>query len=418
MYPSSTDVAIIGSGAYGLSLAAHLSKRKIEHRIFGEPMQTWASMSPGMFLKSLGFATNIYTARPNFTLPEYCRKGGLEDYEPIEIATFARYGIWVQQQLVPYVENSNVSRLEIQNNQFILTLASGERLRAHRVVVATGLSYFERTPNFFEGLPPELVSHTAQHGDFSPFKGQDVAVVGGGQSALQAAALLNEHGAKVRMIVRKQVNWGMRVPKDSERSLSDRIRIPVSVLGHGRDNWRLQHIPMLQHYLPTEKRLQYLKSHLGPGGAWWLRERVENLFPIHAHTKVLGATAKNGKISLTINEEGHGEREIITEHIIAGTGYVVDLDQMSFLSADIKKTLKRIELAPELNRYFQSSIKNLYFVGPSSIASFGPLFRFVAGAEYTVPTLARHLAWSSGVNPFITRRKIETADPEITEAYK
>ena len=65
-----------------------MRKRGVEHRIFCSPMQAWRSMAPGMYLKSLGFATNIYTPERHFTLTEYCRARGLEDYEPIEIAIF------------------------------------------------------------------------------------------------------------------------------------------------------------------------------------------------------------------------------------------------------------------------------------------------------------------------------------------
>jgi FAD-dependent urate hydroxylase len=267
-------------------------------------------------------------------------------------------------------------------------------------------------PEVFAGLPQDFASHTAQHGDFSPFAGLDVTVVGGGQSALQAAALLHEHGAQVRMLVRRNVYWGGRVPQDSERSLLDRVRVPVTVLGHGRDNWVLQHIPMLQHHLSTPKRLQYMKTHLGPGGAWWLRDRVENHFPIHTHTAVLKAAIKNSKVCLTVGEEsetGLVQREIVTDHVIAGTGYQVDVDRISFLKGELAKNISRIERAPKLSRHFQSSVQGLYFMGPATAASFGPLFRFVAGAEYTVPTVARHLAWTGDGRLFSARRSFRSA---------
>ena len=70
MATSTVDVAIIGAGPYGLSLATHLRQRGVEHRIFGAPMHAWRSMSPGMYLKSLGFAdqypdapTSLHAAR-------------------------------------------------------------------------------------------------------------------------------------------------------------------------------------------------------------------------------------------------------------------------------------------------------------------------------------------------------------------
>jgi cation diffusion facilitator CzcD-associated flavoprotein CzcO len=56
------DVAIIGAGPYGLSIAAHLAAAGIEFRIFGSPMDTWRSSMPeGMVLKSEGNASDLGT---------------------------------------------------------------------------------------------------------------------------------------------------------------------------------------------------------------------------------------------------------------------------------------------------------------------------------------------------------------------
>ena len=40
-----TDVAIIGAGPYGLSLAAHLAAANVNVRVFGQPMQFWLSVT-------------------------------------------------------------------------------------------------------------------------------------------------------------------------------------------------------------------------------------------------------------------------------------------------------------------------------------------------------------------------------------
>ena len=40
------DVAIIGAGPYGLSIAAHLKERGLEFRVFGRPMHTWLEQMP------------------------------------------------------------------------------------------------------------------------------------------------------------------------------------------------------------------------------------------------------------------------------------------------------------------------------------------------------------------------------------
>ena len=47
------ETAIIGSGPYGLSLAAHLRHYGVPHSLFGQPMQSWSNFMPkGMLLKS------------------------------------------------------------------------------------------------------------------------------------------------------------------------------------------------------------------------------------------------------------------------------------------------------------------------------------------------------------------------------
>ena len=55
---SKVAVAIIGAGPYGLSLAAHLAARNVEHRIFGRPMQFWSHIAEAggeRYLKSYLF---------------------------------------------------------------------------------------------------------------------------------------------------------------------------------------------------------------------------------------------------------------------------------------------------------------------------------------------------------------------------
>ncbi|MGH2634319.1 MAG: FAD/NAD(P)-binding protein, partial [Tepidiformaceae bacterium] len=136
MTQADVDTAIVGAGPYGLGLAAHLSRAGVSHRIFGRPMEAWAHMSPGMYLKSFAHATNIAVPGRNLTLPDYCRERDIEDYEPVPIAAFTRYGKWVQEQLVPNVEPFDVTAVRADGDAFAVTIESGERVRARRVVVA------------------------------------------------------------------------------------------------------------------------------------------------------------------------------------------------------------------------------------------------------------------------------------------
>lgn len=64
----------------------------------------------------------------------------------------------------------------------------------------------------------------------------------------------------------------------------------------------------------------------------------------------------------------------------------------TYLDDDLRRRLKRLELGPALSVNFESSLAGAYFLGPVSAMSFGPLFRFVCGASYAAPAVARHLA--------------------------
>jgi FAD-dependent urate hydroxylase len=388
---SYTDIAIIGAGPNGLGLASHLSRRGLDFRIFGSPMETWRAMPDGMCLKSLGFATTIPTPDGYPTFPQYCRAKGLEDYEPIEFATFADYGMQLQRDLVPEVEDVKVAHLRRANGRFVLILDDGERVTANTVVVAVGLTYFPQVPHVFDRLPSGTVAHTWGRTDFASYTGQDVVVIGGGSSALETATLLYEHGARVQVLARGDVYWGGRTPRDTERTLVERVKLPVTSLGHGRENWVLQHAPGLMYHVPSSKRLPFTARHLGPAPAWWLRNRAEGKFPIFTRTQVFEAARLGNRVRLRLAGPNGPSRNIEADRIVAGTGYRFDIDKISFIDASLARQLDRHDLSPKLSRHFESTAPGLYFVGPVAAESFGPLVRFVAGAPFTVSRVTGRL---------------------------
>ena len=391
MTGANQEVAIIGAGPYGLSLAAYLSSRRLNFRIFGQPMLPWSRMHAGMGLKSPDFGTNIYAPVRGFRFVDWCRERGISTVEPIAIELFTEYGRWTQQHLVPDLEKTDVTDLRRNGAGFSLTLASGEKVQSRQVVVATGLSYFARMPNEVLGLPTSLVSHTTEYRDYSGFSGRSVIVVGGGASALEAAVMLHEVGADVEVIVRRSSAYlGGRKP--TRRSLRDRLLQPNSVMGPGRTSFLLERLPMATHYLPTDRRVRFVRTFLGPGAGWWLRDRAASL-RIRTRTEVLGARPTPTGVRVRLRVE-NGERDLDVDHVVCGTGFEVDLDRLPFLEPGLAASLSRIAGAPALSRHFESSAAGLYFIGPSSAFSFGPMFRFVAGAAYAVPVLARHLAWN------------------------
>src|SRR5207237_887731 len=220
---------------------------------------------------------------------------------------------------------------------------TGERLEAKRVIVATGLGYFTRIPEVLASLPKELVTHgwsTSEYLKCGEYAGRDIMVIGAGQTALEAAALLHEGGARVHILARRDVWWSDRFGK---RSLVEALRNPISVMGPGRENWVLQHIPMLAYYLPEDVRVRFTRRHLGAFGAWWLRDRVEGKVSILRQTSLVSATAEGGKALVRVRSASGEERVLHVDHIISATGYEADVDRLPFLSPAMAGQIRRIE---------------------------------------------------------------------------
>jgi hypothetical protein len=176
-----------------------------------------------------------------------------------------------------------------------------------------------------------------------------------------------------------------------QRPLFDRLRAPMTVLGTGRMHWLLQHFPTLPRYMPEPRRVRFARGYLGPAGSWWLRERFEPHVPVHRLCEIVSAREAGGGVRLAIREQGQ-VRESHADHVVAGTGFEVDVDRLPFLGEDLRGRIARVARAPRLDRHFQSSVPGLYFAGVMSTLSFGPLFRFVAGTAFTAPRIAQHLS--------------------------
>jgi FAD-dependent urate hydroxylase len=396
---NSCDVAIVGAGPYGLSLAAQLGERGIDYRIFGIPMQTWRSAMPrGMFLKSEAHASSFSCPDPAWTLERYCQDNGIPGIvksAPVPLAAFVKYGLDFQRCFAPDLETTTVVALTTAPHGYELLLSSGELVRAKRVVLALGTTNFKRVPSYFAALPAELVSHTADHDDLGAMAGRDVVVIGGGQSALETAALASEAGAKVSVLVRApSVVWNGDPLEDP--SAFARLRYPQTGLGRSWRMWFYCNGQELFQYLPEEMRIDRVKRELGPAGAWWLKPRVLGRFPVLAGHAVRGARVEGRRVCLAVSVPDGRVRELRADHVIAATGYQVDVGAIPFLDADLRRRLRCVGTAPHLSRTFESSSPGLYFVGLAAAVRFGPSMRFVVGADYAARRVAGSLCRSIG----------------------
>jgi thioredoxin reductase len=393
---SPIDVAIIGPGPYGLSVAAHLNKYGVPYRIFGQPMHSWTDMMPkGMHLKSEGFASDLYDADDSFTLENYCRETR-QAYAPVGLPVplqmFASYGIEFQRRFVPGVEKVHIAALKRVPGGFELTTEAGEVVSAKQVVVASGITHFGYVPPPLSELPGEFVSHSSKFGDLGGFRSKSVVVVGAGSSAIDFAALLREAGAEVQIVARRN-KIDYHSPPIFRRSVKDRLSNPRSTLGTGWRSVLCEQGPQVFYSMPQDFRMKVVRKHLGPAPGWFVKDRVEGLMPIHLGAAVQTAEVRGNEVRLKIGQNGDS-REIAAEHIIAGTGYRMSLHRLKFLGPEMLAEIRALEDTPILSRSFESSVPGLYFIGTISAYQFGPVTRFVAGAKFTARRLSKHLAAS------------------------
>jgi pyruvate/2-oxoglutarate dehydrogenase complex dihydrolipoamide dehydrogenase (E3) component len=393
---SRTTICIIGAGPYGITLAVHLKYFGVDFRIFGSPMRRWLTQMPNrMLLKSEGCASSLYDPTGNHTLGRYCCNEGLPYSEygaPISRGIFSKYAIFFQQKLVPNVEDLVVTMVKQSSDGFEVSLRNGEKTKAGKVVVATGMDHMAYIPDQLTSLPAELRSHSADHHDLRVFKGKDVVVIGGGQSGLETAAILREEGASVHLLVRQpSLQWNP-TPSMIHRSILDRLRNPRTRLGDGRDLWLYDNLPGLFHYLPQRIRHAKIATALGPAGGWWLKDRVVDRFPILLGHYICRAEHRCGNVLLQIIDRDGQRHEINTNHVLAATGYRFNSHNLPFLSEEIKARLRYEQQLPQLSANFESSIAGLYFVGLGSAHSFGPAMRFLVGSNYTARRISSHAA--------------------------
>ncbi|MBZ4322560.1 FAD-dependent oxidoreductase [Streptomyces huiliensis] len=395
-------VAVIGAGPYGLSTAAHLKARGVPTRVFGSPMVSWREHMPvGMLLKSTPSASDIDAPQPGHTLLDYCVEAGERRYESdwdiIPVETFAAYGQWFQQRLVPGLEQVRVKSVERRQGGpgFELKLDSGEQFAARAVVVATGLSGLARVPDELAAAVPDgpaeggPFSHSSHHRDLTGFAGRHVAVIGAGQSALETAVLLAEAGAaSVRVVARRRGAVRFGAAPDGQSPLK-----PDTPFGRAWSLYAFSYHADGFRRLPPSTREYLVRRVLGPLGAWWLRERFVGRVQVTEGKRIVRARLVEGRPVLTLaGAVGGAESELAADHVIAATGYQVDLAALDFLGDTVRARLAASAGGPRLGAGYQSSVPGLFFTGLPAAASYGPVMRFVCGTTYASPRLARAVA--------------------------
>jgi cation diffusion facilitator CzcD-associated flavoprotein CzcO len=365
------DLIIIGAGPYGISLAAHAKAKGLTCKLLGKPMHFWKRQMPqSMFIRTHPDSIQLSDERVEYTLPRFCEETGAELAIPLPRPVFVDYAFWFAAKTGVEFTPETVVRLDSEAGGYDAVTETGQRYRAKNAIVATGLQHYAHIPDVLAGISSSLVSHTFGYTDFQPFAGKKVAVLGSGQSAWEAAALLHRAGSDTELIYRRET------PNYREAVTTGKELIDLASAFYD---------------LPPDKKRE--RRSQPPGSvAHFLRPYVEGNVRETGNVSIESAEVDAaGKLLLRLS---NGERRVV-DHLIAATGYRIDLDRVPFISRELSSRIPREDEGgggfPKLGAHFESGLPGLYFAGPLASYSHGPAFRFIAGLHKTCNAIMEHI---------------------------
>lgn len=193
------DVVVVGAGPAGLAAAVYagsegLSVLVLDCRAFGGQAGASARIE-----NYLGFPTGISGIALMGRAYNQAQKFGVEMAIPDEVSALA-------------------SSADSKQDTYVLTLSNNERVFARSVVIASGARYRRLAVDGLEQFEGASVHYWASPLEAKLCAGQEVALVGAGNSAGQAAVYLASQVAKVWLLVR-----GNSLASQMSRYLVDRI---------------------------------------------------------------------------------------------------------------------------------------------------------------------------------------------------
>lgn len=180
------DVAIIGGGVAGLAAAREMAGSGLDHAVI-ESSQSLATLR------------NFPAGKPIFTYPTAMVPAG-----PLQVSATVKEELIteLEQQLAaapPPVRVGVATHVERRGEHLAVILKEGSPVLARRVIVAIG-----RSGNFRRlGVPGEDLGKVVNRlHDPAHYAGKDLMVVGGGDSACEAAIACTRTGARVTLVHR------------------------------------------------------------------------------------------------------------------------------------------------------------------------------------------------------------------------
>jgi len=173
------DVAVIGAGPAGLAAAVYGASEGLSTIVL-EPEAIGGQAGTSSLIRNyLGFPRGV--SGKDLALRAYTQAWN--------------FG-------AEYIYGNKATGLRLNGNEHVIALSGGSEVRSRAVVIATGMSYRRLGIPALEGLSGAGVFYGAAASEAQAMRGKDVFVVGGANSAGQAAVYLAKYAAKVTMLVR------------------------------------------------------------------------------------------------------------------------------------------------------------------------------------------------------------------------
>ncbi|MEM6732052.1 MAG: FAD-dependent oxidoreductase [Myxococcota bacterium] len=174
------DLAIMGAGPAGLSACVYAASESLDTLVIESEAPGGQAGTSSKIENYLGFPTGISGQ-----------------------ALAGRAWIQGQKFGAQFAIARSASEIQKTATAFAITLDDGEIVRARSVIIATGASYRRLSLDNYSKYEGQGIHYAATAIEAQLCGGQEVVVVGGGNSAGQAAVFLSNHASHVHVLVRR-----------------------------------------------------------------------------------------------------------------------------------------------------------------------------------------------------------------------
>ena len=148
-----------------------------------------------------------------------------------------------------------------------------------------------------------------------------------------------------------------------------------------------------------------------------MRDRVDGKLDLLLGQQIASAEVVDGRVRLGLSGAAGGT-EILTDHVVAATGFDVALDRIDCLEPTLRAQIAKEGPYAGLNAHFETSVNGLFIVGLPAAPVFGPVQRFMFGAKHAAPAVTKALRRSSArdaidrVPAALDEPKLEVLQPD------